>query len=283
MKEELKKELKIFFENKHYLKNFYDRKTVTTKESELAFQNYSLRANIERIVSPFLIKNNFKTNAISFDYLFDANKLTKNDEVILYVNGICTTYDIAKYQAEWISKVTNLPVVLGYNLTDGLVVDLFESMINRTYKRENDASTRLYYELMHLTNLYKKVHVIGFSQGALITAKSILDLCNNTDIKNITYTTFASPCNDFIIPDDIECNHFANALDPVANIGILSHKEYITGNLFIQDKKGHLLIVDYLIPLILGKFGTDNFFFQYFIHTNNFIEGVKNNLSENHF
>ncbi len=283
MNEELKKELKIFFENKHYIKNFYDRKTVTSPESELAFQNYSLRANIERIVSPFMIKNNFKANAISFHYLFDVNKTTEEDEIIIYVNGICTTYDIAKYQAEWISKITNLPVVLGYNLTDGLIVDIFESMINRTYKKENDASTKLYYELLHLTSIYKKIHIVGFSQGALITARSVQDLYNKTDNRNFTYTTFASPCNELILDHTIECNHFANSLDPVANIGVLSHKDNIHGNLFIQEKKGHLLIVDYLIPLTLGKFGTDNFFYNKFIESNQFIDGVKNNLSKNHF
>lgn len=283
MKEELKQELKIFFDNKHYIKNFYDRKTVTSPESELAFQNYSLRANIERIVSPFKINTNFKSNAISFHYLFDENKTSSEEEVILYVNGICTTFDIAKYQAEWISKMTNHKVILGYNLTDGLVIDLFESMINRTYKKENDASTRLYYELIHLTSVYKKVHIIGFSQGALITAKSIQDLCKNTDKRNFTYTTFASPCNELFIDESIECNHFANSLDPVANIGILSHKNNIDGNLFIQNKKGHLLIVDYLIPLTLKKFGTDNYFYKNFIETNHFIDGIKNNLSKNHF
>ncbi len=123
---------------------------------------------------------------------------------------------------------------------------------------------------------------MGFSQGALITARTVQDLYNKTEIRNITYTTFASPCNELIIGNDIECNHFANSLDPVANIGIISHKEHIVGDLFIQDKKGHLFVVDYLIPLTLGKFGTDNFFYQKFIHTNHFIQGVKNNLSVAH-
>jgi alpha-beta hydrolase superfamily lysophospholipase len=64
-----------------------------------------------------------------------------------------------------------------------LGVDLFESMLNRTYKKENDASERLYYELLHLTSCYKKVHVVGFSQGALITARTVQDLYNKTEIR----------------------------------------------------------------------------------------------------
>jgi hypothetical protein len=256
---ELKKELKLFFENKDKFSKFYDIRTLKTKECELSFEHYSVYENIIRFLKPFSLSGNFDKKGIN---LIEPPKQT--DHLIIYVNGICSTVEMSQYQKEWLEKIFDNPVTLAYNYTDGFILDVYECMQDRTYKDNGDtlASKKLYEYIEENFEKYKKVTVVGFSQGCLITGRALERLSNNVDSKklvNIDYITFANPINSLDLPKEISIEHFINKEDPVANIGIIEHNAEIKGKKYYQNKGGHLFVADYLIPLVLGRFKKSSF------------------------
>ena len=65
--------------------------------------------------------------------------------------------------------------------------------------------------------------------------------------------------NGLDLPNEIKIEHFINKDDPIANIGIIEHKKEIKGKKHYQNKGGHMLVADYLIPLLLNKFEKSDF------------------------
>ncbi len=262
--EEIKKELKLFFENKDKFSKFYDIRTLKTKECELSFEHYSLKDNIIRFLKPFSLSANFKKEGIN---LIKPDKETEH--LIVFVNGICSTVEMAMYQKEWLEKIMCNPVTLAYNYTDGFILDVYECMQDRTYRNKGltVSSKNLHEYLKKEIKNYKKVTIVGFSQGCLITGRALEELSKNKNIKKelskIDYFTFASPMNELNIPKEIKIEHFINRDDPVANIGIIEHKKDIKGKKHYQEKGGHMFVADYIIPLVLGKFGKNKFSKEY--------------------
>ena len=129
--EEIKKELKLFFDNKDKFSKFYDIRTLKTKECELSFEHYSVRENIERFLRPFSLSSNYKKKGINL-----IEPKIKSDILTIYVNGICATVEMAIYQSKWIERILDTPITLAYNYTDGFILDIYECMQDRTYKDE---------------------------------------------------------------------------------------------------------------------------------------------------
>lgn len=257
--EEIKKELKLFFDNKDKFSKFYDIRTLKTKECELSFEHYSLKENIIRFLKPFSLSANFKKDGINL-----IEPKNKTDHLIVYVNGICSTVEMATYQKDWLEKIMDNPITLAYNYTDGFLLDVYECMQDRTYKNAgltNSAENLFEYLKKNITE-YKKVTLIGFSQGCLITGRALEKLKELSDIEQLSkieYYTFASPMNGLDLPKEIKIEHFINKDDPIANIGIIEHKKEIKGKKYYQNKGGHMLVADYLIPLLLNKFEKSDF------------------------
>jgi hypothetical protein len=258
--DKIKKELQLFFDNKDKFAKFYDVRTLKTKECELSFEHYSVKENIERFLRPFSLSSNYKKKGVNF-----IEPDIKSDTLTIYVNGICSTVEMAIYQTTWLEKLLKTPITLAYNYTDGFILDIYECMQDRTYKDEGVtvASKNLKDYLKYNIDNYKKINIIGFSQGCLITGRALEGLSKMEGIKNldkITYTTFANPINNLTLPKDIKIEHFINKDDPVANIGIIEHKKEINGKKYYQNKGGHLFLADYIIPLCLDYFDKNSNF-----------------------
>ena len=133
---------------------------------------------------------------------------------------------------------------------------------------------------------YENVEVIGYSQGCLITGRALEEvsiLIEDKDLLNkISYTTFANPSNQLLLPKQITVEHFINKDDIIANIGIIEHRKDIIGKKYYQDKSGHLLIADYLIPLSLNYFDNEGIFYKKYLNKEK-VNEIKKDLSEIYF
>lgn len=263
----LKKEINLFLKNKHKIMKFKDKRTLKTKECEMYLKNYTIKQNILRFIAPFSLSNNYKKNGVNI-----IETKSKNKDLVIYVNGICSTIDMAKYQKKWFEKILNKPVTLCYNYSDGFIFDIVECMQDRTY-RETTKSKSVYnlrdYILKNIEN-YNNIEVIGYSQGCLITGRALEEvsiLIKNKNLLNkISYVTFANPSNKLLLPKEITVEHFINKDDIIATIGIIEHKNDIVGRKYYQDKSGHLLIADYLIPLSLNYFNDKSEFYKKYLN-----------------
>jgi hypothetical protein len=281
--ENIKKELNLFLKNKSKIMKFTDKRTLNTKECEMHTKNYSIKQNIMRFITPFSLSSNYKKEGINI-----IEPIEKGEDLVIYVNGICSTIDMSIYQKDWFEKILKKPVTLCYNHTDGFILDIYECMQDRTYRDEGMSISVLNLKNYILDNLenYKKVEIIGYSQGCLITGRAIEEVVNEIKDKEllnkIYYRTFANPTTKLNLPKNIKVEHFINNDDLVANIGIIEHKKYINGKKYYQDKSGHLLIADYIIPLLLNYFNKESEFYKEYFSEEK-LEDVKKDLSEIYF
>jgi len=279
----LKKEINLFLKNKNKIMKFTDKRTLKTKECEMYTKNYTIKQNILRFVTPFSLSTNYKKEGINV-----IEPKSKSRDLVIYVNGICSTVDMATYQKKWLEKILNKPVTLCYNYSDGFILDIIECMQDRTY-REKTMSQSVHnlrdYILKNIES-YENVEVIGYSQGCLITGRALEEvsiLIEDKDLLNkISYTTFANPSNQLLLPKQITVEHFINKDDIIANIGIIEHRKDIIGKKYYQDKSGHLLIADYLIPLSLNYFDNESIFYKKYLNKEK-VNEIKKDLSEIYF
>ena len=281
--ESIKKELRLFLKNKNKIMKFTDKRTLKTKECEMYTKNYSIKQNILRFIKPFSMTGNYKKEGINI-----IEPENKTDNLVIYVNGICSTIDMSLYQKSWFEKILEKPVTLCYNYTDGFILDIYECMQDRTYREEGMSMSvhNLRDYILQNINTYKNIEVIGYSQGCLITGRALEEVSEIIDnrklLKKINYTTFANPTTQLNLPDEIYVEHFINKDDLIANIGIIEHREEIKGRKYYQNKCGHLLIADYLIPLSLDYFNKKSRFYNKYL-TEEKINEITENLSEEYF
>lgn len=279
----LRKEINLFLKNKSKIMKFTDKRTLNTKECEMYTKNYTIKQNILRFITPFSLSNNYKKDGINV-----IEPKLKNKDLVIYVNGICSTIDMATYQKKWFEKILNKPVTLCYNYSDGFILDIIECMQDRTY-RETTMSQSVHnlrdYILESIDN-YENIEIIGYSQGCLITGRALEEVSilikDKSLLNKISYITFANPSNQLLLPKEITVEHFINKDDIIATIGIIEHKNDIIGKKYYQDKNGHLLIADYLIPLSLNYFDKESKFYKKYLNKEK-VEEIKKDLSEIYF
>jgi len=275
---EVSDEVKLIWNNKNKFSKFYDPRTLNLKECELSFKHYSFKSNIYRCLKPFIFSLNYKNKGIDI-----IETTMKSDTLTIYVNGICSTIEMALYQVSWLERLIGKPITLAYNYTDGFLIDLYECMQDRTRIKNSTtlASKKLAEYLKCNMECYEEINIIRFSQGCLITGRALELLIENNvglNLNKINYTTFANPVKELDLPREISVEHFINKDDPIANIGIIEYSKSITGKKYYQNKGGHMLVADYIIPLCLDYFDKKSKFREKIIE-NERIE-VINEISE---
>lgn len=176
----------------------------------------------------------------------------------VFINGILTPMVVAEHQRERLSALVDEPVGLIYNPTKSLLADLWECHTGRygymsemamfTVKTLTDILSRTQGELL----------LIGYSQGAILASAALQYMLNELaidDMERVRYVTFGPGFKDSVLPDFIAQEHFANDRDPIAHLGLLHPEHRVTGRVYQRNAHGHLLVADYLNPMMKLGFG----------------------------
>ncbi len=187
-----------------------------------------------------------------------------DNNIIFFLNGICTDVNVWGINAKKIENLFRYPVYPLHNTTEGFFKDIVECIFGRTFNIE-DNDTKLLYQALKKSLIERdKVILFAHSQGAIIASQLIEHLmkCGEDELlKKLELYTFAGAMDEMPI-GDYYAEHYANTLDYVARIGVLEYRMDIVGRLYIRQAAGHLLNIHYLQPFKEGLFcqGTSRLF-----------------------
>lgn len=145
---------------------------------------------------------------------------------IIYVNGISTTKDAQAGSLQSLADVTGMQVVGIHNSTGGMISDLWQSAQDKFNVGHNPAVDSLSDAVYTEIQAGRPVHLVGHSQGALITSRALYDVRRRLMIEDgltaaeaerrmglIRVETFGGAASSY--PDGPRYDHYVNLLDPV--------------------------------------------------------------------
>ena len=180
-----------------------------------------------------------------------------DDEIWLYINGVMVDQEMLAIQGRWLAKIFGKPFLLLHNPTDGVIVDILESVLGRNFGIEAIPGFWMTKRIQNLLDLYpeKKINIVAHSQGCIILSRCLQNLAKQkkNQLNKLSIYTFASPAK--FMPKVGFAEHYANIHDLVAQFGILHPDRKITGHIFTRSAKGHWLNTHYLPALMHGEFG----------------------------
>ena len=100
----------------------------------------------------------------------------KPNETILYTNGIMTPAENQLKEMQAIADRSGAKVVGVHNATQGLVADLAQCVTDKLDKGSNPAVDSLANAIYTELKAGRDVHLMGYSQGGLITARALNDV-----------------------------------------------------------------------------------------------------------
>lgn len=95
---------------------------------------------------------------------------------ILYVNGIMTPMQGQLQEMQSIADTADARVIGIHNATQGLVTDLAQCVTDKLDKGKNPAVDTLADTVYGELKAGREVHLMGYSQGGLITARALFDV-----------------------------------------------------------------------------------------------------------
>jgi hypothetical protein len=151
-------------------------------------------------------------------------------KTILYVNGIDTDLQWqSRNEMQWIANAADARVIGIHNATEGMGVDLLQCANDKLGKGSNPAVDTLADTVYSELKAGREVHLMGYSQGGLITARALKDLANRLRIEDglsqaqveqvmsrIKVETFGSAAS--VYPDGPQYVHYVNDKDLVPNV-----------------------------------------------------------------
>lgn len=189
-------------------------------------------------------KTLFKHQGVDIS-IFQPETFQITDTCHIYVNGICTTEERAKYEVNLLNNLFGQKFTLFYNHTNGFVGDIVQCIRMKIDNQPNQDSHKLIeYIQEQYKNGIKKFKIIGYSQGAIITCFTIDalpdDVKKDIEIDLITI----GPAQDELqkIPNG-SATHYAHEYDFVSRIGAIFYykRNKMFGNLVIMEGDTHLL------------------------------------------
>jgi hypothetical protein len=150
-------------------------------------------------------------------------------ETILYVNGIMTPLEGQLKEMQAIADTSGAKVVGIHNATQGLVTDLAQCVTDKLDKGTNPAVDTLADTVYSELKAGRDVHLMGYSQGGLITARALFDVANRLRIEDgmskdqveqlmshLKVETFGAASTKY--PDGPQYVHYINEADPVPTL-----------------------------------------------------------------
>ncbi len=246
---ELLEDIQLMFGKHVKVKNLLNRSTVFSEHSEWRIPRH-------------------KISTEDYDKCSDHNNayIGKDSASVLFVNGVLTPITVAIYQKSQLEKHMHRNVGLMYNPTHHVVADLLEC-----YQDRNGISSEIMENtLSQIQKMLRRsdndIVLVGYSQGAIILSAALEQLAETlaqSTLQRIHYVTFGAGFKHSILPSSIRQEHFVNSDDPVPHLGLL-HPDYdVTGTIFSRECWGHLMVADYITPLVAGEFGGSSLFEGY--------------------
>jgi hypothetical protein len=189
-------------------------------------------------------------------------------EMWLYVNGVATSSAVLKANGKELARIFQRPIHLVHNPTDGLLLDLAECVLGRTFNW-NTLLTQYVHDVVTRSLCgYSKVVLIGHSQGGIVVADVanalVQSLKDKSLLANLEIYTFASAADEMNAHKQLSeqfgrlvpyYEHFSNGHDFVARIGAIGCRDNIAGQHFVSpDRTGHLLNAHYLPAFEQGEY-----------------------------
>jgi hypothetical protein len=150
-------------------------------------------------------------------------------ETILYVNGIMTPVEGQLQEMQSIADTSGAKVVGIHNSTQGLVTDLAQCVGDKLDKGRNPAADTLADTLYSELKAGRSVHLMGYSQGGLITARALFDVEKRLRLEDgmskaeaqqvmsrLNVETFGAASTRY--PDGPGYVHYINNADPVPTL-----------------------------------------------------------------
>ena len=170
-------------------------------------------------------------------------------ETILYVNGMAT--DLAwqsEREMQWIANNSNAKVIGIHNSTEGGGADFLQCARDKLDKGHNPAVDTLADTVYSELKAGRSVHLMGYSQGGLITARALKDVANRLRIEDglsqaqveevmsrLKVETFGGA--GAVFPDGPQYVHYVNDKDIVPNAFGLGLPDFL-GDLGLPDLSG---------------------------------------------
>ncbi|AFE05634.1 hypothetical protein COCOR_04107 [Corallococcus coralloides DSM 2259] len=151
------------------------------------------------------------------------------DKTILYVNGIMTPTAGQVNEMQALANSSGAKVVGIHNATEGLVKDLGQCVTDKLDKGKNPAVDTLADTLYSELKAGRDVHLVGYSQGGLITARALNDVAKRLRVEDglspaqveaklshLQVETFGAASTKY--PDGPQYVHYVNNADPVPTL-----------------------------------------------------------------
>ncbi|WNG43336.1 hypothetical protein F0U60_03920 [Archangium minus] len=98
------------------------------------------------------------------------------DKTIIYVNGILTPKEAQSSDLQAIADKANAKAIGIHNSTEGVITDLAQCVKDKLDKGTNPAVDTLADTVYAELKAGREVHLMGYSQGGLITARALFDV-----------------------------------------------------------------------------------------------------------
>jgi hypothetical protein len=150
-------------------------------------------------------------------------------KTVLYVNGIMTPKEGQLKEMQSIADTSGARVVGIHNATQGLVTDLAQCVTDKLDKGSNPAVDTLADTVYNELKAGRDVHLMGYSQGGLITARALFDVERRLRVEDglskaetekvmsrLNVETFGAASTRY--PDGPAYVHYVNNADPVPTL-----------------------------------------------------------------
>ncbi|WP_224363039.1 hypothetical protein [Hyalangium versicolor] len=159
-------------------------------------------------------------------------------ETILYVNGIGDDKDKQARSLQTIADTTGAKLIGVHNATEGMAADVLQCVKDKLDKGTNPAVDTLADTLYSELKAGRSVHVMGHSQGGLITSRALNHVANRLRLEdglskadtekllsNVKVETFGAAAWSY--PDGPQYVHYVNGKDLVPGLfGLGEHNVF---------------------------------------------------------
>lgn len=233
--------------------------------SELNWKSYGARKNLFQVLRSCIIPHTEKRMNLRSGYSIPSASLVAHEdqEAWFFVNGPGADKPLLQANGDALAELFGRKINLLHNASEGLVNDLLECVTGKTGLNSGRTATSLCKLLDVELRQRSKVVLIAHSQGASISFHAIDKLAERLRkagrdlslLSKLELYTFGAACTDRTLPSEVYAEHFANAHDVIANVGILASEDVPGEQVYVyRQGHGHLLNAHYLPDFKLGKY-----------------------------
>lgn len=233
--------------------------------SELNWKSYGAPKNMLQVLRSCVIPRTEKRMNLRSGYSVPNTALVAHEdqEAWFFVNGPGADKPLLQANGDALAEIFGRKINLLHNVSEGLVNDLLECVTGKTGLHSSRTATSLCKLLEVELRQRNKVVLIAHSQGASIAFHAIDKLAERLRkagrdlslLRRLEFYTFGAAYSDRALPEEVYAEHFANAHDVIANVGILACGNVVGEQVFVaREGRGHLLNAHYLPDFKLGRY-----------------------------